>query len=47
MRDLGVEILTDFEIEDEARKLRDYEHQTEIIKNQTELLIALLRGLRQ
>jgi hypothetical protein len=47
MKDLGVEILTDFEIEDEARKLRDYEHTTEIIKNQTELLISLLRGLRQ
>lgn len=47
-RELGVEILTEFEMDDEARKiLRDYEHQTEIIKNQTELLAAFLKGLRQ
>jgi hypothetical protein len=53
MKSLGVEILTEFENDeplndDEARKLiRDYELQTEIIKNQTEMLTMFLRGMRQ
>jgi hypothetical protein len=36
------------EPDDHAKKLiRDYEHQTAIIKNQTELLAMMLRGMRQ
>jgi hypothetical protein len=36
------------EIDDQAEKLiRDYEHQTAIIKNQTELLAMMLKGMRQ
>ena len=30
-----------------AKLIRDYERQTEIIKNQTELLAMILKGMRQ
>jgi hypothetical protein len=53
MKHLGVEILTEFEPdeplnEDQSRKLiRDYELQTEIIRNQSEMLAMMLKGMRQ